>query len=155
MTLEAVTSNLDCGDLANTAAVSATNEAAESAGDNLSADAIVVACPDVTVQKVGNGTIAAGGIASFTIIVTNLGPGTAAGVMVSDALPGGLTWVENPDTLCTITGGASLSCNIGTLKEGETFTVTVQATTTAIPTVAICRTRRASPGTNEDPHAGD
>ncbi len=73
-----------------------------------------------------------GDTARFTITVTKSLFGPTDGVILTDTLPSGVgNWTENPDTLCTITEGINLSCYIGTLAAGATFSVTVQAT---IPT---------------------
>jgi uncharacterized repeat protein (TIGR01451 family) len=140
--ITAETSGETCGNQVNTAFVGATNELPEAIADgtNESTDTIVVNCPDVTVEKSGSGTIDAGQTASFTLIVTNLGPGTAADVLLSDTLPG-TGWVENPDTLCTIATAANdvLTCDIGDMPasgEGSSFSVTLQRATT----VADCGT---------------
>jgi uncharacterized repeat protein (TIGR01451 family) len=76
--------------------------------------------------------IGPGDIASFTIAVSNIGPGPAEGVVLTDTLPSGVgNWTDDQGPLCTITGGVNLSCNIPTLPGGAAFSVTLQAT---IPT---------------------
>ena len=83
----------------------------------------------VKIEKVGNGPIKIGDIATFTIKVTSLGPGSATDVKVTDRLPAGLTWLDNQDA-CTIAGGL-MSCNIGTMTPGRVFTVVLKARLTA------------------------
>jgi uncharacterized repeat protein (TIGR01451 family) len=87
--------------------------------------------PDVTVTKTGNGTVPAGTAVTFDILVTNLGPGAATNVTVSDTLPAGLTWTESsdPSNFCSIAAGV-LSCTIPALADGASYTVSVQAATT-------------------------
>lgn len=93
--------------------------------------------PNVVVQKAaGSPTIEAGGLASFTITVSNTGTRPASGVSLTDPLPGGdLAWAESPDVAaCTITdavAGDTLNCTIGTLAAGASFSVTVETTTDA------------------------
>ena len=59
---------------------------------------IIVACPNVTVDKTPDGglagTINAGDAAVFTIVISNTGLGTATGVTLKDDLPndGNITW---------------------------------------------------------------
>ena len=76
--------------------------------------------------------INAGQTASYTVTVTNSGQGDATGVVITDTLPSGVTWTENPDNpSCTISGGANLSCGPLTIPAMSSFSVTVQGTTDA------------------------
>jgi uncharacterized repeat protein (TIGR01451 family) len=151
VTVEADTTAEACGELKNTATVSADNEAADSSSDNSSTDTVIVVCePDVKIAKAGNGTIAAGGVATFTVTVTNDGPGAATNVVVTDTLPAGLIWTEDPDTSeCSITGNVNLSCTIPSLAEKASFTVIVKATTTTANCGALNNTASVS-ADNED-----
>jgi uncharacterized repeat protein (TIGR01451 family) len=81
--------------------------------------------PVLKIVKVGNGPLAIGSQAKFTITVTNLGPGSAKDVVVTDVLPAGLAWTEQ--SACSIAAGA-LTCDVGTLTEGQVFSVVVSAT---------------------------
>jgi hypothetical protein len=82
--------------------------------------------------------------------MTNDGPGPATEVLLTDTLPGGLTWQENPDkTECTIMGGSTLSCTLDTLADGASFSVTVTATTTTANCGALPNTASVS-ADNED-----
>ena len=81
-------------------------------------------------------SIVAGDVASFTISGTNTGNAAANNVVVTDVLPdSGLNWAESPDVAaCSIAddpGGDILTCNLGTLSVGGSFSVTVQATTSS------------------------
>jgi transcription elongation GreA/GreB family factor len=87
-------------------------------------------------------TVQAPGTAQFTITVTNsnaAGTGTALGVTLTDTLPAGLTWSAD-NASCSTSGSVTppnppgdglthqlLSCNVGTLAAGGTFTVHVSA----------------------------
>jgi uncharacterized repeat protein (TIGR01451 family) len=81
--------------------------------------------PVLKIVKTGNGPLPIGALARFTITVTNLGPGSAKNVVITDPLPAGLAWTES--SICTISS-ATLTCNVGTLSEGQVFTVVVSAT---------------------------
>jgi uncharacterized repeat protein (TIGR01451 family) len=93
--------------------------------------------PNIVVEKTaGSASIEAGEVASFTITVSNTGTKPATGVTLTDPLPGAdLAWSESPDVAaCSITdgvGGDTLSCTIGTIAAGGSFSVTVVATTSA------------------------
>jgi uncharacterized repeat protein (TIGR01451 family) len=75
---------------------------------------------------------APGGNAVFTLTVTNNGPSTATGVVVTDTLPAGLTYVSNS---CGATfADPTLTWNVGTLAVSAsascTLTVAVNSTST-------------------------
>src|SRR4030095_14223432 len=71
--------------------------------------------------------------ATFTIVLTNNGPGSANNVAINDPLPNGatLTW-STASAGCTVTGSGAaqtLSCTVGTLAQGASFSAAVSATT--------------------------
>jgi len=77
------------------------------------------------------GSMAAGGVLQFTITVRNDGDGVAHGVMIEDPLPSGFTWTESPDKAqCSISADV-LSCSIGDLNAGASFSVRVSTPTDA------------------------
>jgi uncharacterized repeat protein (TIGR01451 family) len=111
--------------LRNTAKAQASNH------DEIQASAsVTIECPDLEITKSPDGAVvSAGDDISFTITVTNHGPGSAKDVVLDDELPAGFAWAEDPDLAeCAITDG-SLHCDIGDLAEGESFSVTVTAST--------------------------
>ena len=121
----------DCGTVTNADAhVTTTND-----GDAHASASVVVNCPDVTVAKTpDNGTVQAGQNATFTIVVSNLGPGTATGVTLSDNLPAGYSWsVGGADggscSINTAPNPGVLSCTFGTKASGATRTITLTAPT--------------------------
>jgi uncharacterized repeat protein (TIGR01451 family) len=121
------------GEFRNTATVRADNHP-----DKSSTTMTNVLKPNLTISKTaGNATVSAGTSISFTIAVTNAGPGTATGVMVNDPLPSGpgIDWSENSE-FCTITGTApeTLTCNFGDMAPGTRSVQVTSATTAATPT---------------------
>ena len=85
----------DCGVLLNTATVSASNEPQENQGNNTDSADITVLCPSLNITKIADDqSVSAGDTVGYTITVTNNGPGTAKGVVLSDTLPtnAGLDW---------------------------------------------------------------
>ena len=75
---------------------------------------VTVDCPNITVEKSGNGPIVNGGTATFTITVTNDGPGEAKDVTLSDQLPAGDWTLGGPDKGdCSIDGSNLLTCDFG------------------------------------------
>jgi uncharacterized repeat protein (TIGR01451 family) len=73
-------------------------------------------------QELGTGNI------TWTMVVTNNGPSTATDVEATDAMPAGNTFVSASSTQGTCTGGATLTCDIGTMAEGATVTITLVTT---------------------------
>ncbi|CRK56046.1 internalin, putative [Alloactinosynnema sp. L-07] len=141
--VSAVTGLADCGTITNTATVAATNEPDTS--DNSSTGTVVVDCPDVTVEKTTDTpTIAAGDTARFTVTVRNLGPGAATNVTLSDPLPAGVAWVENPDLpACSITAN-TLNCTFTTLAANASVSVTVEGIYSAAGCAALPNTATVS-----------
>lgn len=84
---------------------------------------------DLQVTKAANPTaVAPGEVVRYTLTVTNRGPGTASGVVLSDPLPSGLTEVAvTPTGQCSVSGGSEVSCSLASLAPGDDFTATVTA----------------------------
>ncbi len=89
--------------------------------------------PDIKVTKVGNGPIKAGANAVFTMVVTDLGPGTASSVTLNDPLPptAGSWTVGGPNAASCKVVADLLTCAFGDLAEGATRTITVTSPTVA------------------------
>ena len=70
--------------------------------------------------------VSVGSNLTYTLVVTNHGPGPAPDAQLSDALPPGVTFVSFSTTLgsCSLTSG-TVRCSFGTLALGETATVTI------------------------------
>src|SRR5206468_5455949 len=81
------------------------------------------------------GTVTGGGTATFTIVLTNQGPGVAHDVQLNDALPASLTWsLSSPgNPPCSVVAN-QLSCSFGDINAGDSRTVVV----TASVSVAQC-----------------
>lgn len=91
---------------------------------------ITVLCPTLVVDKSPDaGAADKGEQATFTIVVTNTGPGDAFDVTLDDQLPTGLAFAaDNPD--CSIDASNRLTCDFGDIPAGDSVTVTVTATVT-------------------------
>ena len=70
---------------------------------------------------------------TYTIAVTNNGPDGAPSAVVTDTLPGNVTFVSATSSQgsCSESGG-TVTCNLGTLANGATATVTIVVTTPAV-----------------------
>jgi uncharacterized repeat protein (TIGR01451 family) len=65
------------------------------------------------------------GLLTYTIVVGNNGPDAATQVTLADPLPAGTVFVSVTTTQGTCTGGALVSCNLGTVPTGSTVTITL------------------------------
>ncbi len=112
---------------------------------------------DLAITKTANQPIAFGGFPfSYTIAVTNNGPGTATGVSVSDTLPAGSTFVSATGAGWTCNNVANVvTCTVASLAVGPAPPITL--TITAPPVVAggtLSNTATVS-STSTDPTPGN
>jgi uncharacterized repeat protein (TIGR01451 family) len=85
--------------------------------------------PDLATDA--GGTVHPGDQASFTITVSNsAAAGPANGVTMTDTLRAGLTWTDNKAECSIASGTTIVTCTIGSLAPGASFSVIV---TTTIP----------------------
>lgn len=88
--------------------------------------------------------------ATYTIIVSNAGPGPADNVVVTDPLPAGVTLIAAPG--CT--GTTTITCNAGTLTAGQsaTFTIDVRLPSTPgmVSNTASVTSNMADPATTNN-----
>ena len=125
--ITAQTSETECSVYDNTATLTTTNagnpdpaSAEESCAFRV--DLAITKSGSPETQELGQGNI------SWTMVVTNNGPDTDTGVKVSDPMPAGNTYVSSTTTQGTCTGGAILTCNIGTMAAGAKVTITLITT---------------------------
>ena len=153
--VKATTSPANCGPVSNTASASASNENSSAAGNNSATASVTVNCPDVSVSKIADASpVNAGNPIGFKITVSNIGPGLAKSVTLSDTLPTnpGLVWAIDPnpvntDAGCSISSGV-LSCSFGNLANGASKKVHITATTTTATCGSVTNTATAA-ATNE------
>jgi uncharacterized repeat protein (TIGR01451 family) len=63
---------------------------------------------------------------TYTILVQNLGPSDAAGVVITDTLPAEVNWISTtPPAGGSCVGTAVITCTAGTLEAGEVATTTI------------------------------
>jgi uncharacterized repeat protein (TIGR01451 family) len=166
VTVVSATKFASCGTYQNSATAGSSNGDGEVTSDIIQ---IKVECPNLDVVKTPDAqTVAAGNAISFSVVVSNAGPGTAKGVQLSDPLPGGkvaspVTWALGTVTssgsptigtlpACAVTGSAgsqSLDCPSIDLTAGQAYTVTVSANTTTANCTVYNNTATAS-ATNEN-----
>ncbi len=119
------------GPITNTVSV-AGNEFEDNPLNNTNVVASTVANPSADLGiSVGNSPnpVLVGNLLTFTVTVTNLGPATATGVLVSNTLPAGVTYVSST-AASVVTNAPVYSFNIGSLGSGgsTTFNVVVMPT---------------------------
>lgn len=90
-----------------------------------------------------------GDIVTFGIQVANAGPSSAAGVIVSDTLQAGLTFVRGQSTAGCSASGQVVTCELGTLAV-TTATVTIAAKIDAAQRGSITNTATVSSPTGPD-----
>ncbi len=108
------------------------------------------ASADLSLTKSGApNPVAVGSNLTYTLKVTNNGPSTATGIMLSDPLPTSVTLVSAAPSQGSCSGTSSVTCSLGTIATGGTATVTIVVTATTAGTI----TNTASVSANEsDPN---
>jgi uncharacterized repeat protein (TIGR01451 family) len=120
------------GSFANTASVSSAVSDPNGGNSSGSSPAVLVVSADVSISKTTAATTApTGSTISYTITVTNGGPDPATNVVVTDNLPTGLQFVSATPSQGSCSGTDPFTCTIGTLANGASATITLQALVTA------------------------
>jgi uncharacterized repeat protein (TIGR01451 family) len=115
--------------------VVATNAAGNSSA-SLPSNAVTPSVPDsqdIAITMSGPSTINAGSFVTYTMTVSNNGPGDAPNVTLADSLPAPFVSSSTTQGVCTIAGTA-FSCTLGGMHAGTSATVKV---TVAIGSSAI------------------
>ena len=108
--------------IVNTASV-AGNETDPDPGNNTSSSATAVnrePSADLQVVKSGPPSAAVGSTVTYTIVVSNLGPDDAQGVVLADPTPAGLAFVS-----ASAPCGGGFPCSLGLVNAGASVTVAV------------------------------
>jgi uncharacterized repeat protein (TIGR01451 family) len=119
--------------------------------------AVSSADADVSVTKTAPSSVVPGGTVAYTITVTNNGPATATGVTMTDPVPGTLLPAQLAGPTCERelnvgTEQYTVFCNIGTLANGASATITYNVTPTTAGTLTNTATVAA---TQTDPNMGN
>ena len=108
---------------------------------------------DLALTKVGSpDPVASGSILTYTITVTNNGPGAASGVAVNDDIPAGTTSLncvstQGPCTFPSVGSTGPVMADIGALPASGSVTVTLTVTVIASPTTVISNTATVTSST--------
>ncbi len=124
--------SLGSATLVNTASVAGDQIEPDLSDNESEATTTVGPATDLAIVKQGPATVAADGTIAWTLIATNNGPSTATGVVVTDALPGGVVFggATASQGGCSLSG-AVLTCAVGTLAPGASAQITVTASVPA------------------------
>lgn len=108
---------------------------------------------DLAIDKTGPVALVPGGTVTYTVKITNNGPGNSTGFVVTDTVPAPLTNIASPNSACTVIGSA-VRCVGGRLVSGASVTYTITA---SVPgTIAAGITNSATVVPNEsDPTPGN
>jgi len=114
---------------------------------------VTVGSSDLAVTKsVNNATPNVGTNVTYTIQVTNNGASTATGVVISDLLPAGLTYVSSTPSQGIYTSGTG-AWAVGTLANAASATLTIVATVTQAGTIS--NTAAVSASNQPDPNSAN
>jgi uncharacterized repeat protein (TIGR01451 family) len=123
--------------ITNTAQVGTADQGDSDSSNNSAAAPLTVVGANLAISKVSSLEAAGPGtVLTYTITVTNSGPSPATGVVVSDTLPAGLSFISvSPGSpTCAETGGA-ISCTLGMLNDEAVSAVTIVVSATTVGTV--------------------
>ena len=96
--------------------------------------------------------VTVGGTLTYNISVTNSGPNSASNVVVTDTIPGSTTFVSASSSQGSCSGTSTVTCNLGTLTNGASATVTI----VVIPTTTGSISNQASvTSSTTDPNTSD
>lgn len=115
------------GTLTNTASVTASEMDTNSSNNSDSESTTVTPVVDLVVTKSDSiDPVNAGGSVVYTLTVSNNGPSTATGVIVTDLLPAEVTYSSGSASQGTVSeSGGTVTADVGTLASGATATVTL------------------------------
>jgi len=127
------------GIITNTAEVTAAEDDPDLTNNQDSEDTEVQGIADLSIVKADQpDPVVVGQDLSYTLVVTNNGPSLATNVVLSDTLPSGVIFVSAVPSQgsCTYAAGA-VTCNLGTIPNGgtATVTITIQPTVNNIGTI--------------------
>ena len=144
------------GSITNTAAVASTTSDPDPSDNSDTATTTVTPSADLSITKAGPTTVTATGRVTYTLDVSNDGPSDAVDLEMTDALPGGVTFVSvsGAGWSCSNVGDVSVTCTRPLLSAGDsaaTITVVVDAPAQAASLTNTATIRSATP----DPVSGN
>ncbi len=121
-----VAPNLLPGPVANTATISSAAADPVPASNSSTDTSTIVREADLSVSKTpATDPLIAGGVAAYTITVTNAGPASADNVVITDVLPSSIVFDPATSDPACLPGATGIECNLGTVGPGETRAIVV------------------------------
>ncbi|MEO8477005.1 MAG: hypothetical protein ABI572_08140, partial [Actinomycetota bacterium] len=113
--------------LSNTANVTATSTDPDTSNNSATEATAVATSADLSLTKTDSpDPVGVGEDLTYTIGLTNSGPSNAQNVVITDTLPGAVTFVSATPTAGSCSrSGVTLTCSLGTVAAGATPSVTV------------------------------
>jgi uncharacterized repeat protein (TIGR01451 family) len=108
---------------------------------------------DLSIVKTAASTVAAGETLVYDLTISNAGPSTAPNVVVTDALPDGVTFVS-ADARCGEAGG-EVTCTLGTMRPGVTVVLEVVVDTPIVSASTIVENQARVDSDTTDPDPSD
>jgi uncharacterized repeat protein (TIGR01451 family) len=126
------------GSVANTARVTSPGtNCPDLTSPGCDSTAVVPVQPQVSVVKSSTAAqIVPGATVPFAFTVTNPGPVVAPGVVITDVLPAGLTFVSSPDG-CASADGTTVTCALGDVAPGTVMVSLVAQAANPFPPDAV------------------
>lgn len=122
---------------------------------------VVSASADLSVVKSDSpDPVTAGNKLTYTITASNAGPSTAQGVVLTDTLPAGTTFVSgvdgNGNTVCTLVQSDQVVCALGSLDPGQSKAVFLTVLVApSVPTGTVLTNSVTVSSTTPDPNGGN
>ncbi|WP_331714960.1 hypothetical protein, partial [Auraticoccus cholistanensis] len=150
--------SLPVGGISNDATVSATSPDPSAANNEASFTSTTGASADLSLTKTTSPTpLVAGRPVTYTLRVTNTGPSTAQGVVVTDTAPTGVTFTgatASDGSPCTVTAGR-VSCALPSVDDDEVVTVEITGAVASTALGASSNTASVTAETPGDPTASN
>ena len=120
------------GPLSNSASVSAVETDPNTANNSATATTTVTPSVDLALSKTDSpDPVIVGNNLTYTINVSNNGPSNATGVIITDTLPAGVTFVSANSSQGSCSGTTTVTCNLGTLNNAANASATIIVKPTA------------------------
>jgi uncharacterized repeat protein (TIGR01451 family) len=115
--------------VSNTATVSSSSTDGTPGNNTSTANTNVTTTADLSITKTPQpGPYGTSSPLTYTIVVSNAGPGAAANVVVTDILPTGTTFTSATPTQGGCSGTTTVTCNLGTIANAGSATISLTVT---------------------------
>ncbi len=126
VTLTVQLSDTVVGPINNTALLSSLTADPDMSNNSSTATTDVLYSADLHLMKTGSASLVqTGGTLTYTLQVTNTGPASVAGVLLTDTLPAEVNYQSYTTNRGTCAGGSTVSCQLGTFAPGDNALIDV------------------------------